>query len=111
MDNPYAWAGHVVSILTWLGTILGLLPAVAATVAIIWYAIEIWESRTVRAWVAKRHERKIMRLNARLAALQLRSSAEAASLELKSAAQAAAQTLTKEAKQAVKAGNAQVPPV
>jgi predicted transglutaminase-like protease len=36
------------------GTLLGMLPAVAAIVGIIWYSILIWESKTVQGWFKRR---------------------------------------------------------
>lgn len=41
-----------------VGTLVGLLPAFAALAGILWYAIQIWESKTVqkrvRLWKAKK---------------------------------------------------------
>lgn len=33
-----------------VGSILGVLPPVAALAATIWYAVQIWESHTVQKW-------------------------------------------------------------
>lgn len=48
---------------------LGYLPAVAAGVALFWYLIQIWESRTVQHWLANRQmvrkAKKIARLRAK----------------------------------------------
>lgn len=33
-----------------LGTFLGYMPPLAALAAIIWYAVQIWESHTVQKW-------------------------------------------------------------
>lgn len=45
-----------------IGTLIGYLPALAAFAAIVWYAIQVWESKTVqrhvRAWkIKRRHDR------------------------------------------------------
>ena len=44
---------HIVDMIsmgTVVGTLLGILPAVAALFTIVWTAIRIWESHTVREW-------------------------------------------------------------
>lgn len=100
-DPVLAYTIDVAGAIAVLSSLLGWVSPLAALIAVIWYVIQIWESRTIQAWVQKRHERKIIRLAAKLAALQLRSSANAASMELKGAAEAAAQTLRAEAKAAI----------
>jgi len=64
-----AWAGNSASVLTVFGTILGFLPPLAALVAVIWYLIQIAESKTYRDWRMDRQrvkkERKIARLKAK----------------------------------------------
>lgn len=63
MSNPahervISVTGDVVSAGAIVGALMGLLPALAGVAAIIWYAIQIWESKTVqkhvRLWRAKR---------------------------------------------------------
>jgi hypothetical protein len=47
-------AKHVVdalSILTVLGTLVDILPAVAAVLSIVWSLIRIYESKTVQGWL------------------------------------------------------------
>lgn len=34
-----------------VGSLLGYLPAFAALAAIVWYAIQVYESKTVQKWV------------------------------------------------------------
>lgn len=41
-----------------LGSILGLLPPIAALFAIVMYSIQIWESETVKGWVRRWQNRK-----------------------------------------------------
>lgn len=41
-------AAHVISITAILGTFAGFLPPLAALMAMIWYAIQVYESRTVQ---------------------------------------------------------------
>lgn len=47
-------AAHAISVAAILGTFAGWLPPLAALAAIIWYAINIYESKTVQAWLAQR---------------------------------------------------------
>jgi hypothetical protein len=44
-----------------LGTFAKVLPPVAALVATLWYAVQIWESHTVQKWVRLhlRHRRTV----------------------------------------------------
>jgi len=44
-------AVDAVSVLTVLGTLIEVLPAVAALFTIIWTSIRIWETKTVQGWV------------------------------------------------------------
>lgn len=47
---------HVVdalSVFTVIGTLVDMLPSIAALFTIIWTVIRIWESRTVQALIAK----------------------------------------------------------
>lgn len=48
-------ANHMISAAAIAGTMAGILPPLAALVAIIWYAIQIWESRTVQEWFKRHH--------------------------------------------------------
>ncbi len=58
-----AWGGDIVSAATTLAALTGLLAPVAALAGLTWYSIQIWESRTVQAWVAlKRAEQKARKL-------------------------------------------------
>jgi hypothetical protein len=47
-------AGDAASVLTLLGTLAEVLPAVAAVFTIAWTAIRIYETKTVQDWLAKR---------------------------------------------------------
>jgi hypothetical protein len=50
-------AKHVVdalSILTVLGTLVDILPAVAALLSIVWSLLRIYESKTVQGWLGKK---------------------------------------------------------
>jgi hypothetical protein len=65
------WLGHIVSLFAIGGSLFGLIPALAALLAVIWYALEIYENRTVQRWVRARKLRKLVRLRARAVALEL----------------------------------------
>jgi hypothetical protein len=41
------------SIITVIGTLVDMLPSVAAVFTIVWTAIRIWETTTVQNWVKK----------------------------------------------------------
>lgn len=74
-------AGNVVSAATILASFAGWLPPLAALAAIIWYAIAIWESETVRTWRQGREY------------VQLKKRQEAAARVLKTAQEANAKAL------------------
>lgn len=64
------WIFSLVSTSAIIGVLAGLVPTVAAAVALIWYLIQIYESDTVKAWRAKRRVQHIARLKARLLILE-----------------------------------------
>lgn len=43
----------VASVATLVGTLVDILPAIAAAFTIIWTAIRIWETDTVKTWRAR----------------------------------------------------------
>ena len=52
-------AKHVVdalAILTVLGTLVEILPAIAALLSIVWSLLRIYESKTVQRWLGKTNE-------------------------------------------------------
>ena len=66
------WVGNVLSLGAIVGTVMGWLPAVAAVVALIWYVIQIVESKTFQRWYSRRRARKIKRLQEQVKMLQMR---------------------------------------
>ena len=75
MDTSHslqAWVGNIVSVGAIVGSFLGWVPVVAAIVGAIWYLIQIYESATVRRWMAARRVRKIARLKARVLMMEAR---------------------------------------
>lgn len=53
-----------------LSTLLGYLPAILSVVALGYYALQIYESRTVQLWLRTRRERKIAAYQKRIEQLQ-----------------------------------------
>jgi hypothetical protein len=47
-------AGDVVSLMTVLGALAQLLPAVAALLTIVWTCFRIYETKTVQGWLGKK---------------------------------------------------------
>lgn len=83
MDLPAAdpsplasWTGHIVSLFAIGGSLFGLIPAIAAVLAVIWYALEIYDNRTVRAWRVNWRDKKIAKLKAKLMKLEAKSTLE-----------------------------------
>lgn len=50
--------GHAVSFATLIGALAGVLPALAALGAVIWYGVSIYETKTVQRWLRMRRRRK-----------------------------------------------------
>ena len=60
--------GDIVSGAAALGSLLGFLPPIVAIAALLWYAVQIWESDTVQSWIhgpAKVARRKRAKYRAR----------------------------------------------
>jgi len=52
-DEQVKTVGDAISILTVVGTLAELLPAIAAVLTIVWTAIRIWETDTVQRLVGR----------------------------------------------------------
>jgi DMSO reductase anchor subunit len=52
-DETAKLAGDVISLTVIGGTLMNLLPAVAAVLSIVWSIIRIYETKTVRKWLGK----------------------------------------------------------
>lgn len=50
--------GHLVSLGAIVGVVAGVLPALAALGAVIWYCIAIYETKTFQSWRRRRHARR-----------------------------------------------------
>jgi len=56
MSEHQETAKHVIdalSILTVIGTLVNMLPSIAALISIIWSVIRIYETKTVQKWLRK----------------------------------------------------------
>lgn len=67
--HPMGLTGDVLGAGAVVGSFLGYLPPAAAFLALIWYVIQIWESRTVQHWWRNRQEvkkaKRLVRLRAK----------------------------------------------
>jgi hypothetical protein len=66
-----SWVGNVFSGAAILGTLIGVIPTIAAVVALIWYLIQIYESNTVQAWRKERARKKLILLHQKVSRLEL----------------------------------------
>ncbi len=56
----------MISFVAIVGSFAGILPPLAALCAMLWYAIQVWESDTVQTWLkGHRHVRRRHRLRAK----------------------------------------------
>ncbi len=87
---------------------MGILPPLAALAAIVWYALQIWESKTIRRHVRlKRMLRRKKRIARNLATvLRSTEAAEAATLLAVQQARAVALKVTPDDRQQPPAGSA-----
>jgi len=56
-DTTHETAKHVIdalSFITVVGTLIDMLPSVAAVFTIIWTVIRIWETKTVQSWIGRK---------------------------------------------------------
>lgn len=51
-------AGDVVSLMTVVGTLAEILPAIAALLTIVWTGFRIYETQTVQKWIGKNNVQK-----------------------------------------------------
>ena len=93
-----SWTGHALSIGALLAVFAGVLPAMAAIASFLWFAIQIYESRTVQHWKNNRRMRNHAKKLARLRAKEKVTLAEIAALERIRHAGAEARDLVGEAR-------------
>lgn len=53
MDEGIKYAVDALSLVTVLGTLVDMLPSIAAVFTIVWTAIRIYETKTVQGWIRK----------------------------------------------------------
>lgn len=64
------WLANLAGAGSIVGAMLGYTPALAALVALVWYMIQIIESKTVQGMIATRRTRKLARLKAQAILLE-----------------------------------------
>ena len=62
--------GHVASGVALLGALIGIVPAVAAVVAFVWYAVQIYESKTFQDYLKRRREKYVVLQQKRIIRMQ-----------------------------------------
>lgn len=63
--------GHTLSVTGIVGAILGIVPGIAAAFAIVFYCVQLYESKTMQRWLTRRRHRKIIRLRSRVRELEI----------------------------------------
>ena len=58
IDPAVKATGDAVSIVTVVGTLAQVLPAVAALLTIVWTSLRIYETDTVQGWLGKKNVKK-----------------------------------------------------
>lgn len=56
LDPAVKATGDTISIVTVVGTLADILPAVAALMTIVWTGFRIFETRTVQGWLGRKVE-------------------------------------------------------
>lgn len=54
IDESIKYVIDALSLVTVLGTLINMLPSIAAVFTIVWTAIRIYETKTVQGWVGKK---------------------------------------------------------
>ena len=54
IDESIKYVIDALSLVTVLGTLINMLPSIAAGFTIVWTAIRIYETKTVQGWVGKK---------------------------------------------------------
>jgi len=102
MSDPWVWwSVHGAALLTVIGALLQLLPAVAAAAGAIYYLIQVWETRTIQHWWNNRKMRlkaeKIARLRAKEKVIQAQLEAEGEVRQARAKARAKVEAASQEA--------------
>ena len=80
MSSPEPHSSIIGSIFLWIAngasfgmvviSLLGLVPPIAALIAVFWYCIQIYESQTVQSLIRRRKKAQLLRLRAKAAAIE-----------------------------------------
>lgn len=89
--------GHIASAGAIVFAILGWLPPLAALVGLIWYCIQIHESKTMQDWLKRQRVRKINALRAQLLVLTTAEKVEDIKVAVKEAGAAAVKDIVDQA--------------
>ena len=54
IDESIKYVIDALSLVTVLGTLIDMLPSIAAVFTIVWTAIRIYETKTVQGWIGKK---------------------------------------------------------
>ena len=69
--NPViSWTGNIAGLATIIASFAGWIPVFAAGVALIWYAVQLFESKTYQRWRQSRHLRKLLRAKLRVITME-----------------------------------------
>ncbi len=64
------WAAHIASPFALIGTFFGLFPLITSVVVFVFYVVQLYESKTVQGWLARRRTTKLLKLRARILMLE-----------------------------------------
>ncbi len=53
-----------------ISVVVQAVPVIAAIVAIVWYLVQIYESKTVQRWLSNRQQRRLARMKAAVLMLE-----------------------------------------
>lgn len=71
-DYPIiSWIGNSASVGVIVSAIIGWLPAAAALIAVIWYLVQLYESKTIQRFLDRRLRKKLVKLHSEAARLEL----------------------------------------
>lgn len=79
-SNPViSWTGNIAGIATIVASFAGWIPVFAAGIALIWYMVQLWESKTFQTWRRGRHLNRLLRAKLRIITLEQKLGHEDAS--------------------------------
>lgn len=69
-ESVGAWIANTISVAAVLGALWGVIPVLAAFAALIWYVIQIYESRRVQHWLKMRRAQRLADMRAQVEVLE-----------------------------------------